>query len=288
MDAYDDYSQVISLAHPEIEAVAGPEDSPEIARVANDAMAELVVKYPDRFPAAVASLPLNNIEASLNEIDRAIGDLDCRGIQLFTNVMGKPLDSPEFMPIFEKMAGYDLPIWLHPARTPAIADYATEDRSMYQVYFSFGWPYETGAAMTRIIFTGIFDRHPNLKIITHHLGGVVPFFEDRICGTYDQYLNRRQPGDDEDPLDKLQRPPLDYFRMFYADTAVYGTIPAIECGLAFFGADHVLFGSDYPFDVEGGAKYIRETIRSVDGATASPGDKRKICEENARRLLKLD
>ncbi len=287
MDIYGDYSQVLTLAHPSIEELAGPKESPDIARAANDAMAELVVKYPQRFAAAVASLPLNNIDAALKEVDRAVKDLHCRGIQLFTNIMGKPLDLPEFQPIFEKMAGYDLPIWIHPARTPAFADYATEDRSKYQVYFAFGWPYETGVAMARILFTGIFDRHPNLKIITHHIGGVVPFFDERITGTYDQYRSRQQPDDTDDPLSRLKRKPIDYFRMFYADTASFGSLPAIECGLAFFGAEHLLFGTDHPFAPEGGSKFIRETIRALDGATMFPGDRQKVYQDNARRLLKL-
>ncbi|MEE8442918.1 MAG: amidohydrolase family protein, partial [Dehalococcoidia bacterium] len=286
-DTFDDYAQVISLAHPALEDLAGPDVTPELARVANDSMAELVAKHPDRFVGAVAALPLNNIEASLLEIDRVINDLGCKGVQLFTNVNGKPLDSPEFMPIFEAMARHDRPIWLHTARSPAFADYATEDTSKYQVYFNFGWPYETGAAMTRILFTGIFDRHPNLKIITHHLGGIVPYFEERINGTYDQFRSRQQPGETENPLDRLQKRPIDYFKMFYGDTAVYGSIPAMECGLAFFGTDHVLFGSDFPFDAEGGARYIRDTIKSMEGMTASREDKQKIYEGNAREFLKL-
>ena len=104
MDEIEGYAQVLSLAAPPLEALAGPDHSPELARVANDGMAEIVERHKDRFPGFVASLPLNNPEAAEEEIDRAIRDLKAVGVQFFTNVQGKPLDLPEFKPLFEKMA----------------------------------------------------------------------------------------------------------------------------------------------------------------------------------------
>ena len=116
MDQFADYQQVLTLASPPLEVFGDPQSSPELARIANDGMAELVAKHPDRFPAFVASLPMNNIDACLAELDRAVLDLKARGVQVFSNVNGRPLDEPEFRPLFEKMAAHDLPIWLHPAR----------------------------------------------------------------------------------------------------------------------------------------------------------------------------
>ena len=129
----EDYKQVFSLNLPPIEVVAGPEDSPELAQIANDGMAEVANKYPDRFPGYVAALPMNNVQASLDEIDRAVGKMGARGIQIFTNVNGRALDDPELMPIFEKMAAYDLPIWLHPTRSAQFADYVDEDLSLIHI-----------------------------------------------------------------------------------------------------------------------------------------------------------
>src|SRR5205814_7249120 len=137
MDRFGDYAQVFSLAAPPIEALAAPAESPELARLANESMAEIAARHPDRFPGFIASLPMNNPEAAVREIDRAIGDLGARGIQIFTNVSGRPLDDPALSPIFERMAGHDLPILIHPSRPDRFADYPTEDRSKYELWWVF-------------------------------------------------------------------------------------------------------------------------------------------------------
>ncbi len=287
MDQFGDYQQILTLASPPLEVFGDPKTSPELARIANDGMAELVAKHPDRFPAFVASLPMNNMEACVSEVDRAVGDLKARGVQIFSNVNGRPLDEPEFRPLFERMAAHDLPIWLHPARPASFSDYPAEKKSKYEMWWVFGWPYETSIAMARIVFSGLFDAFPNLKIITHHTGGMVPYFEGRIGPGLDQ-LGARTPEADNDLVKcNLKRRPLDYFRMFYADTAVFGAVGPLECGIAFFGVDQILFGSDMPFDPEKGPGFIRETIRAIEAATIAPPDRAKIYEGNARRLLKL-
>jgi predicted TIM-barrel fold metal-dependent hydrolase len=122
MDLFGDYSQVLSLAAPPIEALGSPGQTPELARLANDTMAEIVARYPDRFPGFVASVPMNDPEATVREIDRAIGDLRASGIQIFTNVNGRPLDEPDFAAIFQRMAEIGRPIWLHPTRTGSFSD----------------------------------------------------------------------------------------------------------------------------------------------------------------------
>ena len=131
-------------------------------------------------------MPANNVEACLEEIDRSIDTLGARGIQLFTNVLGKPLSLPEFRPIFRRMAEHDLPVWIHPIRGPNSADYATEKASENEIWFTFGWPYETTACVTRLIFSGLYDELPGLKIITHHYCGMVPFYAGKIQLGFDQ------------------------------------------------------------------------------------------------------
>src|SRR6266446_5554931 len=125
-----------------------------------DALAELCRRHPDRFPTFVAALPMNNIEASLAEIDRAVNDLGARGVQLFTNVAGKPLSAAEFRPVFARMAAHDLPVWVHPMRGPNFPNYASEQTSEAEIWFSFGWPYETSACVTRLIYSRLFDELP--------------------------------------------------------------------------------------------------------------------------------
>jgi aminocarboxymuconate-semialdehyde decarboxylase len=287
MDMFDDYVQVICLPNPPLEILGGPEISAELAEVANDGMAEYVAKYPDRFPAFIASLPMNNPDAAVAETERAIKDLKAVGVQFFSNVNGKPLDLPELKPLFEKMAEYDLPIWIHPARAANFPDYLSEDKSKYEIWWTFGWPYETSVAMARIVFAGYFDQFPNLKIITHHMGAMIPFFEGRVGPGWDQLGSRTSDEDYTVILKQLKKRPLDYFKMFYADTAVFGSVAGTKCGLEFFGADNVLFASDSPFDPEKGPGYIRETIKIIEELPISDTERQKIFEGNARRLLKL-
>lgn len=287
MDQFDDYAQIICLPNPPMEALGGPKTSAELAMIANDGMAELVNNNPDRFPAFIASLPMNNPDAAVVEVDRAIRDLKAVGVQMFTNVEGKPLDSVELKPIFAKMIEHDLPIWVHPARKADFADYQTEDKSKYEIWWTLGWPYETSAMMARLVFSKYFDEFPNLKIITHHMGGMIPYFEGRVGPGWDQLGSRTSDEDYGQILKDLKKPHMAYFKDFYADTAVFGSMPATKCGLEFFGAEHVLFASDCPFDPEKGPGYIRETIRIIDELPISEEDRQKIYEGNARRLLKL-
>ena len=287
MDRHADYVQVLTLANPPLEVVAGPATSPDLARLANDEMAALVARHPDRFPAFVASLPMNNPDATLREVDRAIRDLGATGVQVFTNVNGRPLDGPEHRALFQRMAEHRLPIWIHPARPATVADYTGETRSRFDMWWAFGWPYETSVAMGRLVFSGLFDRHPDLVVITHHMGAMIPFCAGRVGGGLDQLGGRSDDPEDAAALGRLRKRPIDYFRMFYGDTALFGAWHAMESGLAFFGADHVLFGTDFPFDPEKGPGFIRDTIAAMERMRASAEDKALIYEGNARRLLRL-
>jgi predicted TIM-barrel fold metal-dependent hydrolase len=287
MDGFDDYQQILSLPTPPIEVMVSGADAVDLARAANDGMAELVQRYPARFPGFVASLPLGDPGAALAELERAIGTLGARGVQLFSNCMGAPLTSPHLAPLFEAMARYDLPIWLHPYRGPAWSDYPTEDKSQFEIWWTFGWPYDTSVAMARIVFAGYFDRWPNLKIITHHMGAMAPYFAGRVGPGWDQLGARTSAPDGAEALSRLRKRPVDYFHMFYADTALFGAYDATVCGLAFFGADRVVFASDAPFDPEGGPMYIRETMAIVDRLAVSEAERAQIYSENAIRLLRL-
>ncbi|HME43331.1 MAG TPA: amidohydrolase family protein [Syntrophorhabdales bacterium] len=283
MDKYEGLVQVICTGAPALEDAAPPKDTIELARLANDEMAELVRKYPDRFVAAVACLPMNDVDASLKELDRAIRDLNFRGIQLHSDINGKPLDSPEFEPIFQKMAEYDLPILLHPEiSTKQRPDYPNETESKYLSFLIFGWPYRTTLAMTRLAMSGMFDKYPTLKVIAHHCGAMVPFFEQRFHMVYNGHQMRM--GYRQEPY--LKKGPLDYFRMFYADTVIQSTA-ALMCGYAFFGADHMLFATDMPYDVQVGDVLTRENILGIERMEIPDFEKKKIFEENVRQIMRL-
>jgi uncharacterized protein len=190
---------------------------------------------------------------------------------------------PEYYPIYEKMCQYDLPILIHPCRGPEVADYSTESESKYAIYRYFGWVYETTAAMARLVFGGVLQRYPTLKVVTHHCGAMVPFLSQRISSLFNYDEMRRK----ELYADGLNRPPVDFFRMFYNDTAIQGNTSALMCAHAFFGADHLLFGTDMPMDSQDGDANIRDTIDAIEKMAIPEIEKNKIFEHNARKLFRL-
>jgi predicted TIM-barrel fold metal-dependent hydrolase len=288
LEQWPDLQQVLTLSVPSPELVGGPELSPQLAQIANDGMAEMVAKWPKKFPAFVASLPMNNVPAALEEMDRAIGKLGARGVQVCTNVNGRPLDEPEFFPVFERATvKHDVPIWMHPVRPATRADYPGEPISKYEIWQVLGWPYETSVAMARMVFSGMLERLPEMRLITHHCGAMIPFLAGR-CETLWAQLGSRSAGENyEEVLKRMSKKPIEYLKMFYADTVLGGSASALRCGLDFFGADKIVFASDCPFDPEGGPMFIREGIRSVEDLKLSEEDKRKIYFGNALRLLRM-
>ena len=281
-----DYRQILSLSAPPIESInPDGQTTIDLARLANDTMADLVDAYPERFPGFIASLPLNHPDASVAELLRAVEARGAIGVQVFSNVNGVPLDDERFFPLFETADRLRCPILLHPARGAAVADYATEAKSKYEIWWTFGWPYETSVAMQRLVFSRLFDRLPTIKIVAHHLGAMIPYFEGRIGHGLDQFGTRTSDEDYGALLASLEKRPYDYFKMFWADTAVFGSRAATECGLAFFGASRVVFASDAPFDPEGGPMYIRETIKVIDSLAITDAQRDQIYRGNAEQLF---
>ena len=287
-EKFPEVQQVLTLCLPSPELLGGPDVSPELARIANDGMAGMCRRWPEQFPAFIASLPMNNVPAALEEMDRAIGTLGARGIQICTNVAGRPLDEDEFFPVFERITQHhDMPIWMHPARPATRTDYVNETKSKYEIWQVLGWPFETSVAMSRIVFSGLFDKLPTMRIITHHCGGMLPYFAGRAETLWAQLGSRTADEDYGAILKRMSKTPIEYFKMFYGDTVLGGSSSALRCGLDFFGADRVVFASDCPFDPEGGPMFIREGMRSVEDLNLSDDDKRKIYFGNALKLLKM-
>ena len=183
----------------------------------------------------------------------------------------------------EIMSKHNLPILLHPARSIDHWDYPSEKDSRFIIWQVFGWPYETTAAMTRIAFGGVLDDYPNLKIICHHSGAMVPFFAGRIISMYrmlEPLIVAERKGR------PFSKPIIEYFRSFYADCSTF-TTASIECAVDFFGVDHVIFGSDAPFDFEGGRASVRECTDAINASRLSAADKTKIFSGNFERDFRL-
>jgi uncharacterized protein len=181
---------------------------------------------------------------------------------------------------------------MHPAPGAEMPDYITEDKSLYEIWWTFGWSYETATAMMRLVYSKIMDNHPDLKLITHHFGGIVPMLEGRI-GPGNDVMGSRTSDKDYVSLRKgLKKRVLNYFKEdFWADTAVFTAEPATKAGLEFFPRDKIVFASDCPYDPEGGTMYPRETLRILESLELSKTDRDKIFFKNleavtGRKLVK--
>jgi aminocarboxymuconate-semialdehyde decarboxylase len=220
---------------------------------------------------------MSSVELAIPEMQRATSELGALGVQVYTNVLGKPLDLPEFQSFFTEAERLGTVIWLHPYRSIKWPDYpyGGETESRYNLYWTFGWPYETATAMARLVYSGTMERHPGLKVITHHGGGLVPHMRGR--------LRERPWGEGAEAILSLPQKPVAYLRRFYADTAMMGASHALRCAIEFFGIDHVLFGSDFGF----GNDYLARTIIDITELRLGESDAALLYEENARRVLGL-
>ena len=279
MDEFEGYRQVISLAGPPPEHIA-QDASAELSTIANDELVALVAKYPARFAGAAGAVPMNDPDRACREIERTTGPGGLCGVQIYTNVNGRPLDAPEFRPVFKTLAERRVPILLHPARGRSHADYATERESKYFVWQVFGWPYETTAAMARLVFSGIMQEYPALTILAHHTAAMVPFFHGRMESMFNQY-----PEDLAlETEDRLRKPAIDYFRRFYGDTSAFSS-GAVNVARDFLGADHLLFGSDAPFDATGGRSSIQVSIAAVKQSSCTAAEQENIFTANVERFF---
>jgi len=278
LDKFSDVRQVLTLAMTAASILEDNKIGVDLAKKANDEIAEIVLRYPDRFIAGIASSSLSSIDEAIKEIDRAIKELKLKGLQLFFPYGGKIWDIETFTPIFKKMCEVDLPIWIHPAIPINRRDY-----EKYFIDHVFGWPYESTVAMVHLVFQGVIEKFPNLKILIHHCGAMVPFFGERIKEAYN--ASKIIHGMDFEA--KLSQHPIEYFKMFYTDTAIGGSTSGLMCGYNFFGSDHLLFGTDMPYDSEYGAKTIKLSIESIEKMPIDEEEKRKIFEFNAKKLLKI-
>ena len=282
---FPDYAQILSYPMPPLESFASGEQLDELCRMINDGFVDIVSQHGDMFPGFVAQVSLASPAAAVREAQRAVRDLGACGVQIYTNVNGTAIDKPEYEEFWATMAALDKPIWLHPARAAARPDYVDETKSLYEIWWTFGWSYETATAMARLVFSKILDRHPELKIIVHHFGGIVPMLEGRIGPGWDQLGARTSDEDYVSLRQSLKKRPLNYFKEnFYADTAVFGADAATVCGLAFYPTEKVLFASDCPFDPEKGPGYIRETLRILGGLNLAKDVQDKIFCGNLERI----
>jgi len=272
MERYGIGVQVLSQTAPVLLGF-GADEAAEICRLSNNDNYALCRAYPKRF-ANICIVSLLDMDNAMKELDRSINELDCRGITVAANQNGKGLDSPDYFRFYEKLVDNDLPLFIHPTHWDS---YPLVDMDKgWRMMHVFGWPFDTTQAVWRLIFGGVIDRYPALKVVTHHLGAMLPYFARRIEQNFNGFLR-----------DKLPRHICEYWGNIYGDTALDGTIAAYPCGYAFFGPERMMYGTDYPFGAEAGEDFIRENLAGIKAMNIAAGDMKKILGVNAKKLFKI-
>jgi predicted TIM-barrel fold metal-dependent hydrolase len=261
---------------------ADPNLCSEAARIFNDGLANIVAGQPDRF-MGVALLPTTNPDIMLAELERAVRDLKMVGGFFVVGPTVKPPDHPDYEQLYQKAVELDVPLWVHPSRPGNYPDYVGEPGSQWQIWQALSWLLDSSQAMVRLVFSGVFDRYPNLKLIIHHHGALIPMFAQRMQNGWDYFEQNtgvKQPT-------SISSPYINHFKNFYCDTATQGHEPLmIQMALNFFGPDRILFGSDGPMDKENGRIFTNDAIKSVEDLKLQKDVQEKIFSGNALRLLK--
>jgi len=263
---------VLSIPAPGADRYEG-EGALRLARIANNAIAELCRKYPKRF-TGLFTLPTWSIEASLDELERAVNDLGLKGFGCFSNLNGQPLDREELFPLYERLAKYKMPVYIHP--TAPLATQATGLDIMPTLIF--GWAFDSTVAMTRLVYGRVLERFPEINFVVADVGGVLAFFAQRAINIYSGRTEeiRQRYGLKENPLDSFQR--------FYVDTADHPA-STLRCVKDFFGADRLVLGTNYPYGPEEGCLLVKNSLKAIDGLELSKDEKDKILGANAARIL---
>jgi len=260
--------QVISLSAPGIEQL-DPEIGTALARKANDELFEVTKRFPGRIMGYAALAP-NDPQAAVDELQRAITELGFKGWNTHSNYGATMLDDTKYVPILKKAEELGVPVYVHPTVS------AIEEMKGYGFPLAgapFGFGIDVAVCMMRLIYSGIFDRCPGLKIILGHLGEGLPFIYQRIDWAYVRPF-------DHNLRPKLASKPSEYLKNnVYVSTSGQFHPPSFMCTYETLGADKILFGSDHPYES------MEEAVQFVDSLPISDGDKSKICSLNALDIL---
>jgi aminocarboxymuconate-semialdehyde decarboxylase len=260
--------QALSVAPPQFYYWTDPVLGRKLARLQNDHLAELVAKHPDRF-AGLATVPLQDVDAAVAELDFAVTELGLRGVEICTNVNGLDLDDRRFRPFFARAAELGVVVLIHPH------GFTQGERLMdYYLTNVIGNPLESTIAVTRMIHGGVLEELPDLRLCVVHGGGYLPFYASRM----DHAWQERPEGRHHIP----DQPPSSYLRRIFVDSLVYD--PAhLGFLVQQMGADRVVVGTDYPYDMG-----FYDPVGLVERTPGlSDDDRRRILGGNAAMLLDL-
>jgi aminocarboxymuconate-semialdehyde decarboxylase len=288
-DDQGDYRQVLTpLPAPlafDVQTMASPAFRDTVRRN-NDELATIAARHSDHFAGFVGATPIADADAATEEAIRCVSELGALGVQLEADAMNVPLHEDRYRPLFSAIEQLEAAVWLHPCRTPDRLGFAP-DTTPFMLWQILGWPFDTTIAISKLIFSGIYDRHPDLKLIAHHGGGVIAQLSGRI-EMMSWLAGLDTSGSLVEALDRLERKPIEYFRLLYVDTAMFGAHHGVKCAADFFGTERMLFGSDAPFDAQAGSYFIRRTTADVEAAIETTTDRDAIFQGNAQRILRID
>lgn len=276
LDEFGIDKQVITLARPPIWRGINREDALKMTRIANNEVKKLADEHPDRL-IPVATLPFLDGEF-IDEFERCIDDLGMAGVQIFSNVEGNPIDAEPFRPFYDAVASKDVPIWLH----PQLHEWHDWDDE-YMLHKILGWPFDTSLALARLVFGGVMDDHPDLKIIPHHMGSMIPHFVNRLDMFHQMLVEHRDVY--PYPVNELEGTVEETFSRFYADTCRCGASDVLEDGLSFFGEDKMVFATDYPFGPDEGRGFLREEVQGVENMDIDEETRQNVYENNLQSIL---
>jgi len=267
LDEHGVATQVLTFTTPGVQ-VEEPARAAAWARLVNDGLAAIVRERRPRF-AALATLPLNDPEASAAELERAMTDLGLPGAMIFSNVNGAGLDDARFLPLYERADALGAVLYIHPAHPVGV-----EAMTDYWLMPLVGFPFDTTLAAAKIVFSGVAARFPHITWVLAHLGGAIPYLAERLDRGYHAFAECRA---------HIDRPPSEYLRRFYYDTVNFDP-GALALAVRFAGADHLVAGSDYPHQI-GSLSRMKESLEALDLPDA---DRRAILGGNAARILGLE
>jgi aminocarboxymuconate-semialdehyde decarboxylase len=275
MDRYGIDIHVLTIPAPGADRFEG-DGARGIAQIANNAVAAIARQYPKRF-VGFFTLPTCNIQASLDELERAVGELGLRGFGCLANLNGQALDREELFPIYERLSKYKLPVYIHP--TAPLATEAVGIDIMPTLIF--GWAFDSTVAMTRLVYGRVLERFPDIHWVVADVGGVLAFFAQRAINIYS--------GRTEEIRHKygLQENPLDSFRRFFVDTADHPA-STLRCVKDFFGPDHMVLGTNYPYGPEEGCVLVKNSLKAIEGLDLNATDREKILGGNAANILGIE
>ncbi len=244
-----------------------PARSVDLARLVNDSFAKIMKERGDRF-SALATLPLNDLEASVIELERTINGLGFKGVMLHSNINGTALSDRRFWPLYEKADMLKAVFYIHPSFPVGV-----EAMTDYWLMPLVGFPFDTTLAAAKLVFSGVVEKYPGIRWVLGHLGGAVPYLSERLDRGYYAFEECRM---------NINKPPSEYLKEFYYDSVNFD-VNALEFAINFAGASHFVAGSDYPHKIGS----LEKMVSSIAKLNISPGEKAAVYGENAAQLLGL-